>query len=225
MDQQNQEDPRTDEQSPPAAQPTDEPVEQPVDQTVEKAVEQPAEQPAEQPVEQAAPAELPAPEQPVAELPSPAAEPAVVEQPVEAAPVDETPLAGTPTVVLPTAEAPPVVAPVPPTKPPLEGVIARTVTEVLKEIPAIAQVESARPGLRMPRRSPGGTSGITVTNTAGRFAIEVRLVVIYAPDLSLPTLGNGIRERIRQRLIDQDIDNLGAIDLVFADMIEPAVAA
>jgi len=223
MDQEHQENQHPDEQ--PAEQPTEQPSEpeQPAGQPTEKLDEEPEQLPEpEQPAGQLPEPEQPAgqpteklaePEQPVAELPPPPEPPKEVE-PAHAA---------EPPAVIPPAEPPPQAAVQAQEQPPRETLINETVAEVLREQPGIVPQAEERTLLRTPFKRNGGPSNISVTTTSeGRFNIEVRVVVVYTPDLTMPALANELRDRIRQRLSERTLEHPGKIDIVFADMVEPA---
>jgi hypothetical protein len=235
MDQEHQENQHPDEQ--PAAQPTEQPPEQPPE------AEQPAGQPTGQPTEKLdeEPEPLPEPEQPAGQLPAPeqpAGQPteklAEPEQPVaELPPPPEPPKevepahATEPPAVIPPAEPPPQAAVRAQEQPPRETLITETVAEVLRERPEIVpQEEEERTLLRTPFKRNGGPAHISVTTTSeGRFNIEVRVVVVYTPDLIMPALANELRDRIHQRLSERTLEHPGKIDVVFADMVEPAATS
>lgn len=229
MDQEHQENQHPDEQ--PAEQPTEQPpeqppdTEQPVGQPTKKLDEEPEPlpEPAEQPAGQLPEPEQPAgqpteklaePEQPVAELPPPP------EPPKEVTPDH----AAEPPAVIPPAEPPPQAAVRAQEQPPRETLITETVAEVLRERPEIVpHKEEERTLLRTPFKRNGGPSNISITTTGeGRFNIEVRVVVVYTPDLTMPALANDLRDRIRRRLSERTLEHPGKIDIVFADMVEPA---
>jgi|GEM_PF-3158985 len=209
MDQQHQENQHPDEQ----------PAEQPAGQPTEKLTDEPAgqlpepEQPVGQPTEK-----LAEPEQPVAELPPPPEPPEEVEPPPR-----EPSSTTVPPAVIPAAEPPPPAAVRAQEQPPRETLITETVAEVLREQPGIVPQTEERTLLRTPFKRNGGPSNISVITTGeGRFNIEVRVVVVYTPDLTMPALANELRDRIRRRLSERTLEHPGKIDIVFADMVEPA---
>jgi hypothetical protein len=227
MDQEHQENQHPDEQ--PAEQPAQQPpeAEQPAEQSTGQPTEKLDEEP-EQPPEAEQPAgQLPEPEQPAGQPTEQLAEP---EQPVaELPPPPEPPKevepghAAEPPVVIPPAEPPPQAAVRAQEQPPRETLVTETVAEVLREQPEIVTQEEERTLLRTPFKRNGGPSNISVTTTGeGRFNIEVRVVVVYTPDLTMPALANELRDRIRRRLSERTLEHPGKIDIVFADMVEPS---
>jgi uncharacterized alkaline shock family protein YloU len=209
MDQHHQENQHPDEQ--PVGQPTEKLSEEPTDQPTSKQLPEPN-QPAEQPTEK-----LPEPDQPIGELPPP--EPPNEVEPPPPEPAD----VAVPPPVLPPAEIPPQAAVRAQEQPPRETLITETVAEVLRNQPGIVAEQAKRSRLRTPLKHNGGSSNINImTTTEGHFDVEVRLVVVYTPELSMPALANELRDRIRQRLSERAIEHPDKIDIVFADMVEPA---
>ncbi len=199
------------------------PDEQPVGQTTEKLPEEPTEQPTEKLPEIEEPTEqptekLPEPDQPIGELPPPPEPLNEVETPsLEPDRVAEPP------PVVPPAEPPPQAAVRAQEQPSRETLITETVAEVLQNQPGIIAEQAKQSRLRAPLKRNGMPSNINVTTTTeGRFDVEVRLIVVYTPELIMPALANELRDRIRQRLSERAIDHPDKIDIVFADMVEPA---
>ncbi len=166
------------------------------------------------------PGAAPPPDQPSASAPELAAAPpsdqsAASAPELAAAPPSDQPAASTPAV-----DHPPPVSPQ--TR---EADIAQTIARSVREVPGVADIYAGRSIIPAVIKRSRNVPGVQVLTEAGRLKIEVQVVATYTPDLSMPAVAAAIRRNIRQHLTTSGINNLDTIDVVFADIVDPAPTA
>lgn len=147
-------------------------------------------------------------------------------EPDEAAPPDQ-PTESTPAVdqVLPTESLTPV-AQLPTVTPQMrEAQIAQAIARSVREVSGVADIYAGQSVIPAAIKRSRNVSGVQVLTEAGRLKVEVQLVATYTPNLSMPAVAAAVRRNIRQQLTTLEVNNLDAIDVVFADIVDPTPTA
>ena len=182
------------------------------------------------PVEE--PAAAAPPDQPSASAPEPdeTAPPdqpsASAPEPDEAAPPDQI-AESTPAVdpVLPT-ESVSSVAQLPTGTPQMrEAQIVQAIARSVREVSGVADIYAGQSIVPAAIKRSRNVPGVQVLTEAGRLKVEVQLVATYTPNLSLPAVAAAVRRTIRQQLTTVEVNTLDAIDVVFADIVDPTPTA
>ncbi len=162
------------------------------------------------------PDEAAPPDQPLASEP----------EPDEAAPPDQS-AESTPAVdqVLPTESVSPV-AQLPTGTPQMrEAQIVQAIARSVREVSGVADIYAGQSIVPAAIKRSRNVPGVQVLTEAGRLKVEVQLVATYTPNLSLPAVAAAVRRTIRQQLTTVEVNNLDAIDVVFADIVDPTPTA
>lgn len=99
-----------------------------------------------------------------------------------------------------------------------EFVIARALALAARDVPGVADLFSGRLGEIATYGRGGRVPGIRVWRAAGRLHVEAHIVAAYPPEHTLPALADSVRGRLRRRLLDLGVADIGPIDVIVADV-------
>ena len=102
-----------------------------------------------------------------------------------------------------------------------EFALAQALVEVTRTVPGVAGLYGGHFGEIATYGRGGRVPGIRIRTDEGQVMVEVHLIVTYAPNVSLLTLAETVRDQIRQHLTMLATAKGGAIDVIIDDIAVP----
>jgi uncharacterized alkaline shock family protein YloU len=103
-----------------------------------------------------------------------------------------------------------------------EVALAQALVEVTRAVPGVAGLYAGHFGEIATYGRGRRVPGIRIRTDRGQVMVEAHLIVTYAPNMSIPTLAETVRNQIRQQLATLATAKGGAIDVVIDDIAVPA---